>query len=822
MKKIRQKSAFSLIEIIIAIIIISVIMTALAPIITKKLKRDIALQTTVTEVISKGLEIYTNPGVYSLDVPTGITSLFIQGAGGGGGGAGASYSEQTKSFTSTSTWTVPKGVNQITLSITGSGGGGGGSNGKSTGNSACLSNEFLAIRGSSDETDLCYMRGFLDPDDASQNSTCFVKVLNPNETCTHVTCVWRYKNPITSEVSYQAQASTSTNGALATTNRGIYTLVGAQNACLFYRGSDCGNHTGYRLPNDAELKKVIKYINTWSIEAGAAGLNLCTRDGTNYNTNANPKVSFCSEGAACVGNANAYCLPFAVASADGNRLYFNSFSQIFIDTVDANTNNATVKCAKSLVRYNRYSGAGGASGAIIKKTINVMPNDTFEITIGAGGALGAARTKGSQGGTTKVIHRRNGIELGTYYVKGGLGGNAATESANGAAYTNGTATGNTTPSGTCYAKYRTDASATFSGGATSCTTLSYSGSAGTASSGGNGGRVNNSGTITQGGASSGGYLYLDSTRGATTRATNNEINLAKGQDANTNGFGGGGGFTPNWAASASNFYQGGRGAKGKVDITYKIALPGGGGGSGSRVGGVDDSNQKYEIEYKVNEGDRIIITVGSGGQGGSAGQNGFNGSASVIGDNDIVFFGGEGGKIPTSTEKTSLIGGRGGNSGYINETGATESTTSGMKIKSKTPATTYTITPTGGSFKGQNGKRGGVPSSTDIQSGYSVSGTIFEYGYSGGMGGSPFGVASSYIGTANTCGGGIYGTLGLATNIDYICTSGKENGNDAKGHNAANNDLGGSGGGGGGVLDSSSEYGQGGSGSNGYIRVRWE
>ena len=254
---------------------------------------------------------------------------------------------------------------------------------------------------------------------------------------------------------------------------------------------------------------------------------------------------------------------------------------------------------------------------------------------------------------------------------------------------------------------------------------------------------------------------------------------------------------------------------------YKVALPGGGGGSASRVAGVNGNNKMYEIKYKVAEGDRIVFKVGSGGTGGVEGQDGLNGSATVIGDNDIVFLGGEGGKVATESDKSSLKGGRGGSSGCVNEEDNIQSVTSGIKIKNSTTAK-YSITPSNGSFKGQAGRRGGVPSSSDIQSGYSINNTVFAYGFSGGMGGSPFNVESSKIGASITCSGGIYGTLGQMTSIKYLCTSGNIKGNDARSHDPVNNEFGGSGGGGGGVVGDSFEQGSGGNGSSGYLRIRWD
>ena len=462
-------------------------------------------------------------------------------------------------------------------------------------------------------------------------------------------------------------------------------------------------------------------------------------------------------------------------------------------------------------------------------TFSGLPPSGYDVAIifsGDGGKYGtnanngiATRSgNGKQGGQTKVVHKRGSTTLGTYYVKGGFGGYGAKTDAHGEAITNGTSSSQTTPNGTCYAN-----------GNVGCSYSSYSGESGTSTKGGNGGRVKNEGSITNGLASSGGYLYIDSTRTANQRATDEEIRLAKGQNATEPGFGGGGGLTPAWATGTSHFYQGGKGGNGKVDITYKVSLPGGGGGSGARVGGYTSDNKMYEIKYKVKEGDRVVFKVGSGGSGGVSSQDGLNGSATVVGDNEIVFMAGEGGKTSTNDDKNNLRGGRGGYSSYINEEDIVQSNvTSGIKIKNTTN-TTYTFKPSNNSFKGQNGKRGGVPSSSDIQSGYSLNNTIFNYGFSGGMGASPFGIAQSKIGASITCGGGnivsvsnIAMTLGQMTNINYLCTSGNIKGNDARSHDPVNNEFGGSGGGGGGVVDDSFELGSGGSGSSGYLRIRWD
>ena len=826
--------AFTLAELLTAVLVISVIMVALAPVITKRMKDNVS----VTTDNKKGLEVYTNPGTYTFDVPIGINTLFIQGSGGGGGGAGSTYVEKEKSFTSSTTWTIPTGVNEVTLKITGSGGGGGGANGADTGKSSCpdASNEFLAIRGASDESDLCYMRRYLNTE-TDQCAKCYVTTLNSGQTCSGGSCAWRFKNSSTGSSLYGGSTGSTTTGGLPGTNRMVFTLTAAGNACNYYKKSpcSCNNLTTspgiYRLPTADELQKVVNFRNEWSYSKGAAGLNICTRNWPEYNTNDDPRVPYCGESYVCVGTSRDICFSYAIAG-QASRIYADgynpdSISPIRVDRfstqADKDNNTATVKCVTALKYYNNYSASGGASGAILEKTINVLPDDKLEITIGQGGAGGASKTKGSQGGTTKIVHKRNNIELGTYYVKGGLGGNPATTSAHGKAYTNGTASNNTTPQGTCYSRNRKDTSDSFTGGNTSCTTISYSGESGSSTKGGNGGRVKNTGTINNGEASSGGYLYVDSSRTANQRATNEEIRLAKGQNASTPGFGGGGGLTPAWANSTSHFYQGGKGANGKVEITYKVALPGGGGGSSARVAGVDNNNKAYEIIYKVSEGDRIVFKVGSGGSGGIENQDGLNGSATVVGDNDIVFLAGEGGKTATDTDKNNLKGGRGGYTSYINEEDNIQSNIqTGIKLKSKTPPITYTINPPNNSFKGQNGTRGGVPEADTIQSGYTITNTIFSYGFNGGMGASPFNVEKSKTAASISCGGGISGTLGQTTNLKYLCTSGNTKGNDARNHDPVNNEFGGSGGGGGGVKDDSFEQGTGGNGSSGYLRIRWD
>ena len=791
--------AFTLAELLTATLVISIIMVALAPVITRRAHDNVAI--TVNQ--KQGLEIFATPGIYSFDVPIGINTLFIQGSGGGGGGAGAKAGTTVnKTFTTSQTFTIPTGVNQVTFTITGAGGGGGGSNGSANPsvnakndkvyNDKCLDDEFLAMRGADGEYDLCYTKKDI-----------YARPTPLGEHCGVLKgCCWN----IGENLCREPISGTARTGC----NRYVCQQSIASQLCNEYKADTREKLGTYRLPNTPELQKIAKYFIDWSVNAGSEGLELCSHN-DNYHCAQGEydKVPICGIFTGCMESNTNYCIASYIWGQGGKQFGRHGGCTLAIGGYGEDS-TASVRCVRSLSRYNNFGGAGGASGAQLTRTINVLPKDTLTITIGTGGQGGSAGNNGSQGGTTQVLHKRNGSTIGTYYVKGGLGGNKATTTGHGQPYGNGTSSGQTTPSGTCYANANVG-----------CNVLSYSGNVGSASHGGNGGRVNNSGTINDGSASSGGYQYIDGSRPANERSTQAERDKAKGQNATTAGFGGGGGLTPNWATSSSHFFGGGNGANGKVDISYSIALPGGGGGSGSRVGGdvtVNGETKLQEVRYKVTEGSRLVVKIGAGGSGGVSGQNGTDGEATVIGDNDIIFLGGEGGKIGSGTSS-----GNGGTSGTIKpkdvQTNRTYQYGLGFSSTAKN-LISYTKTPTSTGFVGQTGKKGGVPS------GYTITNTVWEYGFTGGSGGAPYGIRDSFISSSVACGGGQSDSnvnnnkLGT-TLANTICVSGNIKGNDAKSHDPANNDLGGSGGGGGGVTGTSTTYGEGGNGAPGFLRIRW-
>lgn len=803
-----KKHAFTLAELLTAVLVISVILVALAPVITKRMKDNISIENTDKE----GLQVYLNPGKYAFHVPVGINTLFIQGAGGGGGGGGASYIEKEATFKSSEEWTVPIGVYQVTVTLYGAGGGGGGGYGK-IGNDECASPGAKFPSMADNGKDLCYFSRRRDntlpynspnvsvgsdiyiakPGDGSRESICFR--YDPNDS---------QQRPFVTSIQHRASNSQDPRTMLlcSPTGADIYCScylpkqLGWVPPCAGNYGTSGSNsqHPGARIITTTELKRLLdqspapnyKYLTPQYLDLVGENITKYHNNGADKLTSVGPTDDLCH---ILGSNSAGYCWVYRMYSDSGQLHWhdWNSSKLLTAPTIEYSRPQVAARpvCVYEMQNWTPYGGGGGASGAKYTQTINVLPGDTLKMTVGDGGAGGSARNNGSSGGRTKLIHKRSGVDIETYYADGGVGGNGAK------------------PTG---AGDKTNVAATCSHTSGCSPVVSDDSGIGYAGSDANGGKGS--------GGVAGGTPDETPTKG----------------DSNTS-FGGGGGFCNRNVRSASSCQSGAKGGSGKVEISYKIIMGGSGGGSGARVAGIQSStNKQYEIKYKVDEGDTVAIEIGSGGLGGSAGQNGLNGTTTIVGDNDVVFFAGEGGKAPTQEQKEELkncIGTQkdstyisncvktrtkplGGQSGVINKIGTIQTTALGLILNSSKAS----YAPTGiGSFRGESG-------STPLQ----VSGNIdiWKYGFDGGIGGAPFGISESEIQAAVSCGGGIITTYQNGSDAtSYRCTSGNINGNSGRVHDAAKNQLGGSGGGGGGIIEGSSEVGIGGSGSNGYLRIRW-
>ena len=862
LKIVTKLKGFTLAELLTATLVISIIMVALAPVITRRAHDNVAI--TVNQ--KQGLEIFTNPGIYSFDVPVGINTLFLQGAGGGGGGSGATYIDKEALFTnadSTTDWKVPKGVSLITFTITGSGGGGGASNGKeATGLvqyanadipvNGCMEDEILVMRGANDGSDFCMINYNLGKTDTRIKYGRWGGYHDPEETCTSLNCCWAHTSEEVVRDSCQRNPAAETCGYLYVQTHSTGRV-----------GDPMTSHI-YRFPYNAEFQRIMYMEN--SNNGFLKTLNFC--DGRNRENNTTTGCTANGTGSrfSCKGAYNNNCDTWCMWSQE-NMWCLHGDQGAWPGGFENITAGST-RCIRALKHFDRYNGAGGSSGAILKKQISVLPGDILRMTVGKGGTGGkynvsvnnGNNTKagnGNRGSETKILHIRNNSTIATYSVLGGLGGNGATNSAHGAIMSN------PTPSGTCN-----------NNGSNGCSNNAVTGAAGNANAGGNGGIPAGAtlGIDTRG-ASSGGTYYEsplcnagknplsleapystagctgDNIRLATQRNTNAEEWCAKGQiagrsgvncvtnstgslDSNRFGYGGGGGMTPTWAKSSSNFYQGGDGAQGKIHISYRVALPGAGGGSGTRVGGVTivgGETKDYELKYKVTEGTRIVFEIGYGGSGGVSGQDGTNGTPTTIQNTDIIFLAGQGAKAVTQAQKNNLSNCIGtqtnataiqncinnssykptaGQAGVIGVDDVAVSSSYGLLLN--VSANNF-YSPSVVNFKGNAGKTANFNTT--------VTTIPIGYGFDGGVGGAPFG--SREITKAVTCGGGMtyqYGDSADATK--YTCTSGGINANSGRVHDPVNNEFGGSGGGGGGVVQGSNP-GEGGNGASGYLRIRW-
>ncbi len=809
------KPGFSLVELLISLITISLIVAVFTPIMTRKLKNDrIALKSGNAQ---KGLQIYTNPGSYAFDVPMGVSKIYISGAGGGGGGAGALSVSKNETFnesTSGDGWVVPLGVYSVTFTITGAGGGGGAANGTKNEDiyndnlvenlypNSCLSGEYLVTRGTQNNTDLCMVAKNLSLADAAEDSRLYIvnTVLSSENPDENPTC-----DALNQKCCYVGRTATPDSSSK---NRTVCNFNAAEYICRTYKTKEqysISHMTNYyRMPNKYELEVVSKYMYPFENDSVSNSyftkLNLCTHD--DPNTAAGGKlraeengVERCrSQGNRCRTSADdSYCYPCRIIGSD-SELWSQSVDQTVVRPYLASGSmnfTGSVRCVRELIRYKvRTSGAGGSSGAQLTKTIAVLPNDVLKITIGAGGEGGIYNVKknngkenaygsGAQGGVTKISHYRSNALKGEYYVKGGFGGPGASSVSNGKPLLNADINKNL-----CY-----DSNSGF----ISCSTRSYQGLEGNDEKGGRGGIVGNDKTIQieDGEPSSGGYSFVDNSRKVMDYRTEYERSKAKGQSgSNNSGFGGGGGLTPPWVRYTSDFYSGGRGGSGKVEISYNKVLPGGGGGAGASAG-LDAGGSNQEIEYSVAPGTRLVLVVGAGGPGGATGEPGRNGVDSTLMEDHIIFGAGSGGSIG---QISSLLPGAGGLGGILKIKSGMSS-----KIKVLNPAVSSNI------GKGRDGSSGALKA-TGSYSNY------LSYGFDGGIGG------TTYLGYFGGCGGGVRQDVDSTRACD---TSSKRDGADASYHNVVKNAHGGAGGGGGGVAVSDVELGEGGSGSDGFIRIRW-
>ena len=660
-------SAFTLAELLVAVLIISIILTALAPVITKRVVDNIKVN-----AITKSGKLFlfdkTDPnckavaGKNSLDC-TFETDADTRNVGvivvsGGGGGAGATnptmlYNQKLSTTNGTKEIKITKNMTNVRINyLSGSGAGGGGGAYSQDGSSGPQSQadcdpyyaKFIpASMNGIGGKNLCvtkYNVGDIGGPSAATSKG--VQVVSGGVSCGHRKCCWK---------------GSCTTANYDTCARTVCKFQAADLSCANWAPGNT-KAGDWRLPTHEEAGNWALYMDEINNFLGINGLNLC--DG--YSKTHGMPVCVGPAGECPGDNINHTCFSFHYwVKTDSQPGDFYTYRGTIggVRDMSGNAYNFAARCVLEggAAKYSSFGGGGGGGGAYVKSY--TIPQEIIKSAVGgkitlyaaAGGSSGAAASDKNQaassGGAGKesyiyVYNSANKLIWG-YKTPGGLAG--------GGAKADGYGTGG--------AQRAVNSCQEYNGSAWKSVSCS-----GYGPNGEDGQAVTNSSTPASGNGGNGGgsaYEYSSYTGGG-----------AGGNSATHDGYqgsrwgAGGGGGTVRFVVSAGNstIYKGkgGKGANGIAEIYYDIiyeAAAGGGGGGGAfaRVESVS-----------VSPSTKYTIRVGGGGKGGSVANNGADGGESVVtfGSNKISASGGGGGKIGTSaTASTSVVQGKGGTLGQV-------------------------------------------------------------------------------------------------------------------------------------------------------------
>ena len=714
-----KKRAFTLAELLVSILIISVILTLLAPVITKRAKESFSVSSSREN--ESRLYLYdinnsdctsSTDGTNSLDcvfkVPNNIEEISLVMVSGGGGGAGAtnptiSYGQKilasnpTIGSSQTKTLTITSSMKNIVISyLSGSGAGGGGgaydstTGGAPTSQADCDPYNALFIPAAyngSGGKNLCVTKYNVGDTNGPTIASSTTTVTAGSGSCSANECCWRgtTSNGCTASGSWSGH-STSYSGCTRT----VCTWAAANASCQSWapNGTSAGD---WRLPTQNEMKGWANNIERVSTYLGSDGLQLCD-GGSAYGT-----VRCNNYPYHCSGADSGHCGPDVVWSSPSG-CYFGLDNGSFYGPYGGSARYArSARCVmeKATGKVAALSGGGGGAGAYIKNY--QIPNDVISSNIGgkiklfsaAGGSggssassSGSSASNGTSGLASYVeVYAPDGVTLvWGIRASGGNYGYRATSTAAG----NG---GAQTSANSCQL-YENGVWRSIN-----CTGVGIKGT--------NGNKVESaSSTNTATGGSGGGSMYNSST--VIGGGSGGSISSANGYNGSVYGAGGGGATIVFDSSNNVTKGIGGNGANGVAEITYDLvrqAAGGGGGGGGAFI--------RVE-KIKVTSGKEYTIKVASGGAAGSVATKGSDGGVTSATFDSVTYTlsGGKGGQIGTSSTDTSnVIQGIGGLGGIVS---SNVSDTTNIEYKNGLKGddgNTYTTT-TG--FVVSNGGNGGT------------------------------------------------------------------------------------------------------------------
>ena len=677
MKKraLRAFSGFTLAELLVSVLIISIIMVVLAPVMTRRHSSSInagsggAGGATATQKSKLFLYNLTDPDCRAVSGQNALDCNFTTGAGvksvnvvmvsGGGGGAGGTppTTEYGKKLTVTNSTigsaktqeiTITKNMKNVVVSyLSGSGGGGGGgawsedsAGGAPTSQADCdkYDAKFLTAAQNGTPTGVCvtkYNIGDI-PDAPNGGIATSVTTVSTDTRCYANACCWQGKT---------ADPCNSSGTSYSGCNRTVCTWYAGNASCqaLAYNGTKAGD---WRLPTKNEMSKWASNINTINKNQGDNGLRLCDNS-FGYG------AAKCYNHTVCDGAYNDWCSPYFVWSStpSGSDYYdYGLGSGTFYQRYNSPRNANSVRCVLESggSTYNSLSGGGGSAGGYFKNY--QIPESVILNNIGgrivlysapgakggnAASSKGANASNGSSGTVSYIaIYNKSGQQVWGLEASGGNGGKGATSTAGG----NG---GSSVSTNSCKI---------FQNGSWNNTSCSGVGGAG---NNGNKLQVTDSNTAAGGGVG-GGSMYNTTTLsgGGNGGSSSSEI----GGNGSLYGSGGGGGTTK-VVSDVATAGAGGKGANGVAEITYDLTYDpaaGGGGGGGAML--------KVE-NITVTPSTMYTVRVGGGGNGGAVSNNGSDGGESRVtfGSVSYSLSGGKGGTAGTSaTDTTSVVHGVGG------------------------------------------------------------------------------------------------------------------------------------------------------------------
>ena len=749
MKKIHKatyttaRSAFTLAELLVGILVVSVILTLLAPVITKRAKESISINGggAGAGTVKSKLFIYnesdpdctqaagsTNVLDCTFTAPQGVNRVNAVAVSAGGGGAGATQPtiETGKRLTVANTTVGSSRTQEITITnnmknilisqLIGSGAGGGGATWMQ---GASTSTKFMPTSQSYCDK---YNAFYIKPSYNGGNGICVTKrnvgdsggppipssvsKVSTNTKC-YNNCCWV---GTTSDTGYCNNLD-GYNGCTRT----VCTQRAAKNACEAYsiNGAD-----EWRLPTSSEVSAWSDYLDEISVGLYSNGLQLCDRKRGSWEGQI--KSTYCGGNTHnCPGAAYSTCNAAYIWLTEPTcwvALGGNDFDDVYCEE-GLDDYAMSVRCvlgpADSTISL---SGGGGGAGAYIKNY--QIPNDVISSNIGgkiklfsaAGGSGGSsASSSGSSGsnGTSGLasyveVYAPDGVTLvWGIRASGGNYGYRATSTAAG----NG---GAQTSANSCQL-YENGAWKSIN-----CTGVGIKGT--------NGNKVESaSSTNTATGGSGGGSMYNSST--VIGGGSGGSISSANGYNGSVYGAGGGGATIVFDSSNNVTKGIGGNGANGVAEITYDLvysAAAGGGGGGGAYVELSDIS---------VSSGNTYTIKVGNGGSGGSISTKGSDGGESEIVFDSITYTlsGGKGGQIGTSaTSTTNVIQGIGGSGGIVS---SNVSDTTNIKYKNGSKGEdggSFTKDDTHSNSTNYGGSYGGVGGVSGIDTKGSCSGLFID------------------------------------------------------------------------------------------------